>query len=151
VITLSEVSSSRGAPMGRHQYHAHGMDDLEFELERVPLVDGAYDCGGAYWGSPDNLWAARAELDGEELAFFFVRADDDEMACLKVKDEYPEATFKPQTGSVIEQTIAFLQRYLDGLAPEDRDPAESTQEEIDQLQSELDDIRWNLKHHKEPT
>jgi hypothetical protein len=140
-ITLSNVSSPRGAPMGRGEHHAHGMDDLEFELERVPLVDGDYDVGGAYWGSPDNLWVARAELDGEELAFFFVRADEDEMACLLVKDQYPEATFKPQTGSVIEQTIEFLQRYYDGLDQEGREMEADTLAMIDDLQSELDEIK----------
>jgi hypothetical protein len=140
-IRLSDVSSARGAPMGRRDHHAHGMDDLEFELERVPLVDGGYDVGGAYWGTPDNLWVARAELDGEELAFFFVRADDDKMARLLVKEDYPEATFKPQTGSVIEQTITFLQHYLDGLDQEGREMEADTEVDIEDLQLELADIK----------
>lgn len=147
-IRLSDVSSPRGAPMGRRGHHAHGMDDLEFELERVPLVDGAYDCGGAYWGAPDNLWAARAELDGEELAFFFVRGDD-EMACEQVLHQYPEATFKPQTGSVIEQTIRFLQAYrktLNHMDEESQDEVEEVDTEIAELEEQLTAIR-----HKQET
>jgi hypothetical protein len=138
-IRLPEMNCSRGAPMGRREHHAHGMDDLEFELERVPLIDGGYDAGGAYFGLPDNLWAARAELDGEELAFFFVRADDDEMACLKVQEEYPDATFKPQTGSVIEQTIGKLQAYID--REDDPELTAHAECEIEDLQSELDEIK----------
>lgn len=50
----SNVSSPRGAPMGRRS------DPLsEFvgkvRLQRVPAVDGDYDPGGAYWGfGPDS-------------------------------------------------------------------------------------------------
>lgn len=47
------VSSKYGAPMGRP-----GGETLtgKVHLCRVPLVDGGYDQGGAYWGTPDNLF-----------------------------------------------------------------------------------------------
>ena len=143
MIQLTNVSSARGAPMGRRSFHAPGIEGLEFELERVPLVDGAYDCAGAYFGSPDDLWVARAEQDGEEVVFYFLRAEDIEAARAEVLSEYPGATFKPQTGSVIQQTIDFLQRYLDGLDDEDRELAAGTEEERDDLQGELDEIKWS--------
>jgi hypothetical protein len=49
------VSSKYGAPMGRRE-----TANLEgkVHLQRVPLYDGCYDKGGAYWGGPSNLWCA---------------------------------------------------------------------------------------------
>ena len=32
--------------------------ELNTVVAKVPLIDGAYDKGGAYWGFPDNLRVA---------------------------------------------------------------------------------------------
>lgn len=49
------VGSKYGAPMGRP-------DDTHLEgicsIAKVPLYDGAYDKGGAYWGGPSDLYCA---------------------------------------------------------------------------------------------
>lgn len=69
----SNVSSSRGAPMGR------GVDDPEdFDLSKplhiaqVPMVDGDYDPGGAYWGSGliYCVWDETEDEDGYEHRLF---------------------------------------------------------------------------------
>jgi hypothetical protein len=48
-LILENVSTSRGAPMGRHEYiTAYGYCG-KVHLNSVPFVDCAYDKGGAYW------------------------------------------------------------------------------------------------------
>ena len=44
-----DVSSKYGAPMGRRSDKAEELTG-RIHLRRVPLVDGDYDQGGAYWG-----------------------------------------------------------------------------------------------------
>lgn len=44
--------------MGRYEDPIESMKG-RVHLQRVPLFDGGcYDKGGAYWGSPANLWCA---------------------------------------------------------------------------------------------
>ncbi len=71
----ANVSSKYGAPMGRYCAPRDPVQEPygRCRLVRVPLVEGCYDQGGAYWGGPDNLWVCLAE-DGAEL--FFVRGAD---------------------------------------------------------------------------
>jgi len=63
----SDVSSPRGAPMGRPS------DPLEsfqgkLHLRAVPFVDGDYDKGGAYWG--ENGTPLFCVWNGEGVAYF---------------------------------------------------------------------------------
>lgn len=51
---LSNVSSPRGAPMGRPNVGKPPTDQKIYD-SHVPFEDGCYDTGGAYWGSPANL------------------------------------------------------------------------------------------------
>ncbi len=51
-LLVPKVDCRRGAPMGRADI---GSYPLPFEKKRVydcavPMIDGAYDRGGAYWG-----------------------------------------------------------------------------------------------------
>lgn len=56
---LSKGCSARGADMGRPNVHAVDRTaSIKFHVEYMPFFDGAYDRGGAYWGSPANLWRA---------------------------------------------------------------------------------------------
>lgn len=51
---------------------------------RVPLNSGGYDKGGAYWGTPSNLWCVSAEdATGEEVIEAYVRAPNREAAKAK--------------------------------------------------------------------
>jgi hypothetical protein len=54
----------RGAGLGRDI--AAPSRSLRFRLGRVPLDDGGYDKGGAYWGIGKPLWFA-SNQDGEGL------------------------------------------------------------------------------------
>jgi len=140
MIRLSEMNSSCGAPMGRHAKHMTGLTDPQFFLERVPMVDGGYDCGGAYWGSPDNLWCAdfTTPLTSTTIVHYFIRANSREEAMVVVRKDYPSAKFFPATGSVIAQTIEHLETYLDG----ERDAVdEDEQERLADLEDEIDDFK----------
>lgn len=144
-LELSKLNCQYGAPMGRNYIHRTGLTGIEFLLERVPLVDGDYDCGGAYWGSGVPIWCVdyTTPLRGVQIVRYYVRAEDREKAMRVVLRDYPSAKFKPETGSIIRQTIAFLQNYLDQGDEEGRD--EDTEADIALLQDELDNIERNLK------
>lgn len=50
-LVLENVSSPRGAPMGRRdQLPDDTTKPVKLRLERLRWVDGDYDSGGAYWG-----------------------------------------------------------------------------------------------------
>ena len=56
-IKLSNVSSNRGAPMGRGNEKLVG----KCRLQVMVMVDGDYDQGGAYWGGGRGvarMWVA---------------------------------------------------------------------------------------------
>ena len=65
------VNSQYGAPMGRSESPL-GVGDKNIHLFKVRLDSGGYDDGGAYWGTPDNLWCARCPEGGQR----FVRASN---------------------------------------------------------------------------
>lgn len=46
---IHKVDTRRGAPMGRHNVGTRPTDKRVFDC-RVPMPDGCYDKGGAYWG-----------------------------------------------------------------------------------------------------
>lgn len=85
------VSSRYGAPMGR-RYDKLDAVKGRVHLQSVPFVDGCYDQGGAYWGSPANLWCAWGESEDEQLVTF-LRAPSREAAKSKLLAEYPELKF----------------------------------------------------------
>jgi hypothetical protein len=76
MITLSNVSSKYGAPMGRDSSEPSG----KVRLQRVRLDSGGYDSGGAYWGIGQALWCAE-DVDGNRK---FFRASDREAAKAKL-------------------------------------------------------------------
>jgi len=80
---LPKVGGKRGAPMGRSEY----ADDFQEPCRcfRLRFVDDCYDEGGAYWGSPANVFCALS--DGVQL---FCRADSRKEAKKKFKERYPE-------------------------------------------------------------
>ena len=72
---ITEVSSSRGAPMGRQSTHSD-VDCIIRKLYdcKVPMSgDGAYDRGGAYWGTGSEL---RVKYTKDLSVIFFYRMDD---------------------------------------------------------------------------
>jgi len=64
----------------------------KLHLRRVPLVDGCYDQGGAYWGGPDDLFCAWGDSDMEQ-AVFYTRAKDRKEAKSRARMRFPNAKF----------------------------------------------------------
>ena len=86
------ASSSRGAAMGR-QNQWQGNPEEPLYIQRLEMVDGDYDTGGAYWGcgSPETGWIYCAFTDPEttqedEPVMIFVRAKNVEEAKQLVDD-----------------------------------------------------------------
>ena len=51
-----KVNCKFGAPLGRYStFHNKPPVNKKVFDRRVPLDNGAYDKGGAYWGFPNNL------------------------------------------------------------------------------------------------
>ena len=75
---LPKAYSKYGAQMGRSNTAAG-----KCKLGKVTLYDGAYDIGGAYWGSPSDLYCAKSKTslatgyfdDPAKPGFSFVRAN----------------------------------------------------------------------------
>ena len=86
---LPNVSSSRGAPMGRTSTHRQPTQRVY--LRRVRLDSGGYDSGGAYWGIGQRLYHA-CEYSRDGLDVFF-RAADRAAAKAKLRADYPEIRF----------------------------------------------------------
>lgn len=89
------VSSARGAPMGRGECHAEPVGKVR--LFRVNMVDGDYDDGGAYWGAAIHgvppLYHA-FDVDGKDDGYYvFIRAKSREAAKAMILEEWPDTKF----------------------------------------------------------
>lgn len=92
LIKLTNVSSPRGAPMGRYEDGRDaGPTKERVQLQSVPLTDG-YDSGGAYWGSPGNLFIAQCGED-ENFRRIFLRANSRDQAKSEVSKLWPGCKF----------------------------------------------------------
>ena len=76
-----------GSMMGRADIIPNSPDQ-KLHLRRVPFVDLCYDQGGAYWGSPANLFCA-----WNEEATLFVRASSRNAAKELVRNRITGARF----------------------------------------------------------
>ena len=84
---FSEVSCKYGAPMGRHgdnPYNLQGLPVYKLHALRQGVGVG-YDKGGAYWGTPSNVWGVWAWIDGEAVCTY-VRANSRIDAIEKVRN-----------------------------------------------------------------
>ena len=77
-----------GSQMGRRNIIPADYAGEKLKLRRVPFLDGGYDAGGAYWGTPANLWCAWGETATEQMEVF-VRATDRDDAKLAVRKILP--------------------------------------------------------------
>lgn len=90
-VKFKDVSGVRGAPMGR----SNVTEDFEkpCHLVEVPLDEGGYDPGGAYWGSgAPGLYCAANGLVGTDARHcsIFVRANSLKEAREIIQTRYPE-------------------------------------------------------------
>lgn len=82
--------------MGRRNVVEEPDEVIRFHLYRMPMVDGAYDTGGAYWGAGDYRigWMYHAYGEGPEFRNeCFVRARSREAAKVAVRSLFPNAKF----------------------------------------------------------
>jgi hypothetical protein len=68
-----EVSCKLGAPMGRHGDNPALLRGIKCLHARRQGGKGGYDKGGAYWGTPSNVWGVWAWLAGD-VVVTYVRA-----------------------------------------------------------------------------
>ena len=98
---LEPVSARYGAPMGRPNFlDAPNDEAVKLHLQRMRLVDGDYDVGGAYWGAGSGehtLWVAASKEQGkaedEKRVRIVTRARDREAAKEEIREFYPNARF----------------------------------------------------------
>ena len=98
-------ASQYGAQLGRKESHFIG--DVEgpviFEVTRVPLDQGGYDPGGAYWGANNDglighLWWYSTE-NGEVSEY--IRAKDITAATDLIETEFPGSAYcRPNNGEI---------------------------------------------------
>jgi len=86
------VSCKYGAPMGRPGSLSHQGDPapLRFHLQHVPLDNGGYDRGGAYWGIGPRLYWYCAD-DGSFEGY--LRSHNRTQAKAAVRESFPNAKF----------------------------------------------------------
>lgn len=93
-FAYSIACSQYGASMGRSESHYLRSDTVaRFALQAVPLNAGGYDPGGAYWGTPSDLWRAQADEGQEGYVDMFVRAPSRDAAKAIIGRRYPNARF----------------------------------------------------------
>jgi hypothetical protein len=102
------VSSRYGAPMGRRQDKPSDFEGKVY-LQKVPMVDGDYDSGGAYWGGNDVPLFCAWDDHGHAL---YIRAKDKGIAKLKLPSHWKYAT-KGQSSRNSIYAEEMLQQYME--------------------------------------
>ena len=79
-----DVYSQYGAPMGRRGDNPSALVGVKKLHARRQGGGGGYDKGGAYWGTPSNVWGVWAWIDGEPVCCY-VRANSRSAAIAKIQ------------------------------------------------------------------
>ncbi len=86
-----KVSGKYGAPMGR----AGSVGDPDFtgrlNVRPVPLYDGGYDGGGAYWGHNHGGEYLFCAFNADRSIIRFFRAKGERAALAEMREEYESA------------------------------------------------------------
>ncbi len=101
------VDVKYGAPMGRQESPVEDFTGPVY-LQKVPMVDGDYDEGGAYWGGGTPLYCA---WDGEGNAIY-VRAKDSAAAKKKLPSHWRYAGKTPTSKNSL-YAEEMLQQYME--------------------------------------
>lgn len=78
------VSCTYGAPMGRRGDNPSNLQGVKRLHARRQGGSDGYDKGGAYWGTPSNVWGVWGWIDGEAVCVY-VRASSRLAAIDKVR------------------------------------------------------------------
>lgn len=79
-----DVSSRYGSPMGRCSDNFANLQDIKRLHARHQGGGDGYDKGGAYWGTPSNVWGVWGWVDGD-VCCVYVRACSRQEAIDKVR------------------------------------------------------------------
>ena len=79
------VSSRYGAQMGRHGDNPANLIGVKRLHARRQGGSDGYDKGGAYWGTPSNVWGVWGWIDGD-VCCVYVRACSRQSAIDKVRN-----------------------------------------------------------------
>ena len=80
-----EVSGKYGAPMGRNGDNPANLIGVKRLHARRQGGGQGYDKGGAYWGTPSNVYGVWAWLDGEAVCCY-IRASSRAAAIRQVRE-----------------------------------------------------------------
>ena len=79
-----KVSCTYGAPMGRYSDNPSNLKGIKRLSARRQGGGGGYDKGGAYWGTPSNVWGVWGTVD-DETRCAYVRASSRADAIAQVR------------------------------------------------------------------
>ena len=79
------LSTRYGAPMGRRGDNPANLEGLKRLHARRQGGGHGYDRGGAYWGTPSNVWGVWSWVDGDACVVY-VRASSRDDAINKVRE-----------------------------------------------------------------
>lgn len=104
-----KVNAKHGAPMGRDSDPIEAFQGARVQLRPVPMVDGDYDPGGAYWGgSTPGVWCAWGKDAQGEPITAYVRAG----SRLTAKAKFKGATFYKAIRRAKRAPEAFVDGYI---------------------------------------
>lgn len=147
VPPLSNVSSARGAPMGRadnlarcaQMIEEYGDEKPTFALLKVPFVDECYDAGGAYWGAPANLWRAYSMQENWDRPIEgFFRAGSRQAAMQHLLGQFPGCSIAPQQWPTEDVMAAFVEAIAFTDSGESDDELEGDETLDEQVKLELE-------------
>lgn len=81
-----KVNCTYGSPMGRRSDNPEKLNGAKRLHARRQGGGDGYDRGGAYWGTPSNVWAVWAHIDND-IVCVYVRSNSRLDAIAKVKGE----------------------------------------------------------------
>lgn len=130
--------SQYGASMGRSSDLPEDTDAI-VTVRRVPLDEGGYDPGGAYWGGPSNLYHV---TDGERDAY--VRASSEDAAFAR----FPRAARSERVvepGDVEDAVTGYVRAALWSSCDEDDVPLDDNYHEGDVSEETMARMRADVE------
>lgn len=147
-LRADDVSSQRGAPMGRRDYVQNA--EATVYLQRVVFVDGDYDAGGAYWGGGmgHDLYCA---MDDEGAVQVFARAKSRDEAKARISANWPGLKFHDGEDDVglDDFTRHYIIAALWSSVDDDGEPLDGKYEESDIAPEALADMKADCKDFQE--